>query len=436
MRELISALFAVRGRDREELWRATPRWERLTVMREATLAQWQALSLGNPGYDADEVGAWHALVSRARVLERARDGWRAQYSACINDALDEHPFDPAAAESLLRVLEPGLDVDVTKFQVTFLHSDVRLWSARTNLLTLDDMPREITKKQREGFNVFVTINAFEEGSVLRRAQDCTRVRSFFLDIDRKYDGELPRDSLELFPPDLVVESGGGWHVYYGILESDPVARNTHKWSHIEQALVKHFRADEKAMDVSRILRMPGTLNLKDPTNPRPCAIEYTRDKALRPDIGDRLVSAFELELTPQRASVSRAAGIDADGASNSALAAVLDAAREQDLRPDKQRDPGETRWLMHCPNPDHEDRNPSCVLLVEKDGGLRMFCRSKCTDARTGDFLEMLGLPWWLRLGPTGTHAPGRVATAQSQRPGPARVQPKTRTGVSRLRHE
>jgi hypothetical protein len=44
-------------------------------------------------------------------------------------------------------------------------------------------------------------------------------------------------------------------------------KNIETWKAVQKRLVLHFKGDENCKDPSRILRVPGTLHLKDPKNP-------------------------------------------------------------------------------------------------------------------------------------------------------------------------
>jgi hypothetical protein len=91
-------------------------------------------------------------------------------------------------------------------------------------------------------------------------RNCFRVRAVWMDFDnRSID-----DALDLDPkPNIVVSSGNGIHVYW-LLET-PVLVTNGAWEKIEainRGLCKKFGGDSAAIDVSRILRIPGFQNHK------------------------------------------------------------------------------------------------------------------------------------------------------------------------------
>src|SRR5262249_9476921 len=64
-------------------------------------------------------------------------------------------------------------------------------------------------------------------------------------------------------PSLVVKTGRGEH-YYFFTDGVPVDEFTH-W---QQRLIARFGSDPAVTDLPRLMRLPGTLHLKDPDQPR------------------------------------------------------------------------------------------------------------------------------------------------------------------------
>ena len=80
-------------------------------------------------------------------------------------------------------------------------------------------------------------------------------------------------------PTMIVNSGNGFHLYWKLTEpiNADVARKWTKGIHAE------FPTDA-THDPTRIMRVPGTLNVKDPENPKPCFIEeYHPERAYHPN---------------------------------------------------------------------------------------------------------------------------------------------------------
>ena len=118
--------------------------------------------------------------------------------------------------------------------------------------------------------------------VLRKATEVVSLKCFFLDIDgkdyNKKDLErgrkMAREDLKLFlketalpAPNIIVDSGGGYHVYWAFEDAIPMA----EWRPIAMAFKRYMKSqkikDDEPItgDPARVLRLPGTLNHK--TNP-------------------------------------------------------------------------------------------------------------------------------------------------------------------------
>ena len=93
-------------------------------------------------------------------------------------------------------------------------------------------------------------------------------------------------------PTWIVDSGNGLHLYWALLV--PVARATWEATTVTlDALCKAcgFIADpSRTRDAASVLRLPGTMNRKDPANPKPVAIKH-QGKPTTHEEFDRIVSA-------------------------------------------------------------------------------------------------------------------------------------------------
>ncbi|MDP8299172.1 MAG: DNA-primase RepB domain-containing protein [Candidatus Tantalella remota] len=95
--------------------------------------------------------------------------------------------------------------------------------------------------------------------------------TFWIDVD---DLTIPledRINAVPLPPSIVVSSGHGFHVYW--LLSDPVQVDS-RVAGILKGLQVATGSDPKSTDIPRILRVPGTFNLKCPVNPKKCEIQF------------------------------------------------------------------------------------------------------------------------------------------------------------------
>jgi hypothetical protein len=111
-----------------------------------------------------------------------------------------------------------------------------------------------------GMGIFIQVN--EGNSERRRTQNVTSLRALFIDDDK---GVLPPDSprLAALPPTLVVRTRRGWHYYWVLVPGEGLSA----FSLAQTTLAAHFDTDPAVKDLPRVMRVPGFLHMKDPTNP-------------------------------------------------------------------------------------------------------------------------------------------------------------------------
>lgn len=120
-------------------------------------------------------------------------------------------------------------------------------------------------KYKHTFNLYIGLSTTtgENGT-----QECMKYRRvLFLDLDKKDYKDLKditdfTKHIKAVLPDLfyhcIVDSGNGYHVYYGIRRS----RNNKRIAQINKGLAKLVEADCKATLPTQLARLPGSLNLK------------------------------------------------------------------------------------------------------------------------------------------------------------------------------
>ncbi len=116
----------------------------------------------------------------------------------------------------------------------------------------------------------------------RHKENLTHVNAVFADWDFKPkevtgDGkpdfkQFMLDLSELPSPSLVVESGNGWHVYWLLNESIVVTDEnrdevTKQVEGVHRFIHEHYGSDAGAMDVLRLMRLPGHPHKKMPEHP-------------------------------------------------------------------------------------------------------------------------------------------------------------------------
>lgn len=116
---------------------------------------------------------------------------------------------------------------------------------------------EAAQKYGDGWDIYFGISTrYLKGG---KKSDCYRVNCVWVDFDKVT--KLP--DFGKTPPDMVVDSGAGFHVYW-ILES-PIFVREGRWKEIEavnRGLVQKLGGDKMCIDISRILRVPDLMNYK------------------------------------------------------------------------------------------------------------------------------------------------------------------------------
>jgi hypothetical protein len=98
---------------------------------------------------------------------------------------------------------------------------------------------------------------------------CFRTQVVWVDVDGTKNLQERLSGLTNLEPDIIVDSGGGLHLYW-VLYS-PIILQDQKWLDIEainRALCRKMLGDSASVDITRILRVPGSNNNKyDPPKP-------------------------------------------------------------------------------------------------------------------------------------------------------------------------
>jgi hypothetical protein len=144
---------------------------------------------------------------------------------------------------------------------------------------------EAEHMQRKGFGVFFSVNPFSKA---RRKEYSMGPRAFYLDWDAaKLRDSTAREEIERrkaemiiqllhpsndFPPHIVIETQHGLHVIWMIAGIEHMDADTYR-QHME-GLIAQFNADENAKDITRVLRVPNFLQLKNPKNPFQVSLLY------------------------------------------------------------------------------------------------------------------------------------------------------------------
>jgi hypothetical protein len=161
-------------------------------------------------------------------------------------------------------------------------------------------------------------------------------------------------------------------------------------------MVTTFGADNKAKDLARVLRMPGSLHLKDPK--KPFLVQLLKCEPRTPAVRTpELKRAFALDLEEAAKIVAGNHGDAAAGDSDvpEHLAAFLMAVRLD--KPDRRlrRRPGKAEWVFDCPMKDHS--HAKVVVLLKEGGDFTLFCQSGKPDCTRDNIFDHFGVGWGIR---------------------------------------
>jgi hypothetical protein len=200
---------------------------------------------------------------------------------------------PAHDKEMARRFLAGLDPNATRFTFQFFYDR---GSGRAQIIhgTLDEVwPKVLAlNTPQQGVGVFVTVN--ETDFQGRSAENVVRARALFADADGKEQVASCATVLNTcgVSPSMVVNSGRGAHVYF--CADVPLDQFTA----LQKLLSAKLSTDGAVKDLPRVMRLPGTLHLKDPANPRLVRLVVPGDETVqRWQLAD-LISKLELSSAP------------------------------------------------------------------------------------------------------------------------------------------
>jgi hypothetical protein len=186
--------------------------------------------------------------------------------------------DREAPRRFLRLLDPS----AANFTFQTFDDDRRNGHGPNGALARDTSNRdEVRRLYALGAGVFVTINATDLTG--RKSENIKRVRAIWQEDDKGHGGPFPLD------PSLVIESSPGhFHRYWFIADNWPAdEQGRADFAAVMERMVESYGCDKNAKDICRVLRVPGFLHRKDPTQPHLVRIvadsgrRYTREEIMR-----------------------------------------------------------------------------------------------------------------------------------------------------------
>ena len=120
----------------------------------------------------------------------------------------------------------------------------------------------------EGYGIFETVNQFPYDC--RSADNLEKLNAWYVDIDGGNKPNILKRFKQHLKPSLIVETKNGFQARWNALDA-----TIGNYREIQFGrLIPLFKADDRAADVSRLLRAPGYYHMKDPANPFLCSVVY------------------------------------------------------------------------------------------------------------------------------------------------------------------
>ena len=171
---------------------------------------------------------------------------------------------PAHDKEMARRFLAALDPNATEFTFQFFADSGNKY-AEIFHGTLDEVwPKVLAlKTPRCGAGAYVTINKTDLKG--RKATNIEQPRALYADADGEEQTRRCISQLAACgcSPSTIVKSGRGYHFYF----FTDVPRD--QFSMLQKQLIDKLGTDPAVHDLPRVMRLPGTLHLKDPTNPKP-----------------------------------------------------------------------------------------------------------------------------------------------------------------------
>lgn len=187
----------------------------------------------------------------------------------------------------LRYLDPEADSFVFQTFIDCKETNGKATGGRTIADRLPDISQKLAKANESGFGIAVTVNDTDGAS--RKAKDVTRIRAVWNEDDT---GETLQNVTFPLSPSLTVQSSPGKYHHYWLVEDGWPADDEGRkdFRQVMASMVRDYGSDENATDISRVLRLPGTLHRKG--EPHPVEIIWDNHGAPCRYSREEIVSAF------------------------------------------------------------------------------------------------------------------------------------------------
>jgi hypothetical protein len=164
--------------------------------------------------------------------------------------------DKETARRHIELLHRAGDAIVTFFLVKDFVMDGQDKNPHHVYGTLDQHWEYLASKNQQGYGILILVQ--QGNGIGRTKQDIIGLNALFTDDDKG----LPTPIFKL-PPSFTVRSKHGCHQYWLLKPGEPLNR----LEEAQETLAAHFGTDPIVKDLSRVMRLAGTYNMKDPADP-------------------------------------------------------------------------------------------------------------------------------------------------------------------------
>jgi hypothetical protein len=209
-------------------------------------------------------------------------------------------------------------------------------------------PQIVTAQDEDKQNVFIVVNGGgHDGDAINH------LRAGFIDCDGTAE---PPTTFHIEPDFLIHRDATHWHAYWllDIQKTNAPWEAAGQWEDAQRRLAAHYDTDKGVHDLPRIMRLAGSLHLKDPTHPYLVRIEPRRAGA--PRSGPELMAGIPLlPEPPPHTAPSPASG---EPVSIDIVRDMLDCVSPDRHREESRPDVG---WrdlvvaVMSAPGPEHAE---------------------------------------------------------------------------------
>jgi hypothetical protein len=175
------------------------------------------------------------------------------------------------------------------------------WASNTGLQKVLEgkfNEKEIQDYNGKGYNIFSFPNGPSNYDGLRPV-DGSIIDEFhcvFVDFDLKSGSHSSKEAfieaigLYEIIPTAIVDSGNGIHAYWKVLNLDAMS-----FLRFQRRLCRLFNTDEAVSKICQLMRVPNTINQKDPDNPKLCEVIYETDSVYTAEQLDALLPPITKE---------------------------------------------------------------------------------------------------------------------------------------------